>query len=73
MKVKLTVTIDEDVVPRAKRYARAEGLSLSRLIERSLLELAPPEGGSFSSRWRGRFRVEGRRDPRHEALVRKYL
>ena len=29
MKTKLTVTIDRDLLPQAKRYARAHGVSLS--------------------------------------------
>ena len=39
MKSKLTVTIDSELVPRARRYARSRGISLSALIELSLREL----------------------------------
>lgn len=39
MKKKLTITIDAELLPRAKRYARARGVSLSSFIERSLREL----------------------------------
>ena len=58
MKTKLTVTIDRDLIPRAKERARVEGISLSRLIERALAALAMPERESFSQRWRGRFPLE---------------
>ncbi len=73
MKTKLTVTIDEDLVPRAKERARRERISLSRLIERALSALTEGERSSFAHRWRGRFRPANRRDPRYDALARKYL
>ncbi len=37
-KTKLTVTIDSEVLPRAKAFARERGVSLSSLIEESLRE-----------------------------------
>ena len=40
MKKKLTVTVDAEVLPIAKQYARAKGVSLSSLIERSLRLMA---------------------------------
>jgi antitoxin component of RelBE/YafQ-DinJ toxin-antitoxin module len=40
MKTKLTVTIDRDLLPRAKRYARERGMSLSEIIEGSLRQLS---------------------------------
>ncbi len=36
MKKKLTITVDAELLPRAKRYARSQGVSLSSLIEESL-------------------------------------
>ena len=40
---KLTLSVDERVVARAKRYARARGTSISRLVEAYLdvVEAAP--------------------------------
>lgn len=73
MRTKLTVTIDRDLIPRAKSRARAEGVSLSRLIERALAALTAEEGASFSQRWRGRFRPADRNDPLYKALAKKYL
>lgn len=73
MKAKLTVTIDEDLLPRAKRYARARGVSLSQLIETTLSSLSEGDGTAFSERWRGKFRPARRRDSRYRALARKYL
>ena len=40
MKQKLTVTVDADLLPVAKRYARSRGVSLSSLVEQSLREMA---------------------------------
>ena len=73
MKTKLTITVDSDVVPAAKRYARGRGVSLSSLIEGSLREMVKDEGPSFTERWKGQFRAAGRDDPRYDALARKYL
>ncbi len=73
LKTKLTVTIDEDLVPRAKRHARSRGLSLSQLIENALREMSAGETASFSHRWRGKFRPAARADERYRALTKKYL
>ncbi len=73
MKKKLTITIDEDLVPRAKRYARSKGVSLSSLVEESLRTVAGSEEPSFVARWRGRFRPAEKDDPRYRALAEKYL
>ncbi|MFV1958846.1 MAG: DUF6364 family protein [Planctomycetota bacterium] len=72
MKTKLTVTIDEDLVPKAKKRAKMEGLSLSRLIERALRKLTAEGEPTFSQRWRGRFRPAARKGERYSALSRKY-
>lgn len=73
MKTKLTVTIDEELVPVAKQFARAKGISLSQLIETSLRELSAQKSSSFSARWRGKFRPAARDDERYRQLEKKYL
>ena len=73
MKRKLTITIDEDLIPVAKRHARSRGVSLSSLIENSLREATTPRSESFAARWRGKFRPAERNDPRYDALAKKYL
>lgn len=74
MKAKLTVTIDEELIPKAKQYARSRGISLSQLIERSLKGVTEiPEEGSFSQRWRGKFKPSERGDERYEGLAKRYL
>ena len=73
MKQKLTITVDSELVLKAKRYARSRGVSLSSLIEAELHELVSGEASSFASRWRGAFEPAEREDSRYEALGRKYL
>ena len=73
MKTKLTITVDAELLPKAKRYARSRGVSLSSFIEQALREVAGEDTPSFASSWRGRFREAGRQDARYDALARKYL
>ena len=73
MKQKLTITVDEAVVNRAKEQARRQRLSLSQLVENALREVTEVRGSSFSSRWRGRFRPAERGDDLSRALARKHL
>ena len=73
MKRKLTVTIDEDLLPRAKRFARSQGISLSQLIEDTLREMSAEGTERFSARWRGRFVPAEREEERYRALAKKYL
>ena len=72
-KIKLTITVDADVLPRAKRYARSRGVSLSSLLNASLHEMAADQAPSFVDRWRGAFQAAEKDDPRYEALADKYL
>ncbi len=74
MKTKLTVTIDRDLLPKAKRYARARGVSLSELIESGLRQLAGENtSATFAKRWRGKFAPRRKNDDRYRALAKKYL
>ena len=73
MKTKVTITLDEKIVPRAKSYARRRGMSLSAVIEEALRALSEAESPSFVERWRGRFEAASRDDERFRALARKYL
>lgn len=72
MKTKLTITVDREVLPKAKRYARSRGVSLSSLIEGALREMADPDRPSFARKWRGRFVLAERDDERYRALAEKY-
>ena len=73
MKQKLTITVDAELLPIAKRYARSRGVSLSSFIEQSLREVAGAYAPSFASRWRGKFRPAERDGPRYDAPAKKYL
>ena len=73
MRKKLTITVDEDLIPAAKRYARSRGLPLSSVIEQSLRQVTHQQAPAFSSKWRGKFRPAERDDPRFQALAAKYL
>ena len=82
MKSKLTITVDSELIPAAKRYARSRGVSLSSVIEQALREATGETGetgASFVARWRGAFqpahhvKPELLDDPRYAALARKYL
>lgn len=73
VKAKLTVTVDEALIPVAKRFARGRGLSLSQLIENSLREAIAGAKPSFSERWRGKLQPADRDDERFRGLAEKYL
>ena len=73
MKTKLTVTVDRDLIPKAKGYARRRGVSLSQLIENALRAATAEPDAAFSRRWRGKFRPAPRDDARWRALAAKYL
>ena len=73
MKQKLTITVDAELVPIAKRYARSRGVSLSSIIEEALREATENQAPSFTSRWRGRFQPAERNAPRYDMLAGKYL
>jgi len=82
MNKKLTLTVDKDVVARAKRYAEKEGTSLSKLVENYLKAATEKEGvkirrpASITKSLRGSFNEpEGFDEKRalSEALGKKYL
>jgi post-segregation antitoxin (ccd killing protein) len=73
MKAKLTVTIDEELLPRAERYAQERGISISELVETSLRLVTEPAEGSFSERWRGKFQPAGHGDQRYDTLAKRFL
>ncbi len=73
MKNKLTVTVERDLIPKAKAYAKLHGTSLSEIIEDTFKRLPGNTGSSFSGRWRGKFTVVGKNEPRFKKLSEKYL
>lgn len=72
MKTKLTITVSKDLVPRAKRFARKRGTSLSAVIEEAL-RAATSKDVDFVERWRGRFQLRDKDAQRFRYLKDKYL
>jgi Family of unknown function (DUF6364) len=73
MKTKLTLTIEEDLIPQAKRYAEAQNDSLSGVVEKALRDLTRIKEIPFSKRWSGKFTASRRASTRYKALARRYL
>lgn len=75
MKTKLTITIDEDLLPEFKDYAASVGESLSQVIEDSVKEKLKKKKPSFADKWRGclkgKFWRKGQ-DPRMDYLIKRY-
>lgn len=77
MKERVTVTMDRELIIRARQLAHDRGTSLSGLVESSLQASMSPRGeptDSFVERWAGRFAVrgDGGADPPLRALKSKY-
>lgn len=74
MKAKVTLTIDEDLVPVAKQCAGMKGVSLSRMVEEALRRLAEAAilEGRFSRKWRGVFTPAKKDSPRYRLLADRY-
>jgi len=74
MKQKLTITVEESLIAKAKRLARSKGMSLSELVEKRLLEALETQGApaSFTSQWRGRMRLKEGEERRLERLRKKF-
>ncbi len=72
MKEKLTLTIERDVIVRAKAFAKREQTSLSQLVERQFSQLGDR---SFTEKWLGKFKEPPAdpSDPRLTYLRKKYL
>lgn len=73
MKTKLNLTIDKDLIPKSKAYARLRGKSVSQLVEEMLRQITSGEERQFTTRWRGKFSVAENTDPRFKKLKQRYL
>ena len=79
MKSKLTLAVDSELIPAAKRYARSRGVSLSSVVEQALREATEKNEPTFAEKWLGAFqpahhvKPELLDDPRYDYLARKYL
>jgi hypothetical protein len=77
MKKRVTLTMDPDVVRRAKRLAHRRNTSVSALVEDFVRKAALTDedpGTSFVEKWAGKFRVrtDSRPDPKLAALRARY-
>ena len=77
MKSRLTLTIDPQVMHRAKVYARSRNQSLSSLVEDFLSDMDGSKGDekpseTFSSRWEGKLKVVPKDEDRFKYLSKKY-
>jgi hypothetical protein len=72
MKTKLNLTIDKDLVPKSKAYARMKGKSVSQFVEDLLRKAISDKDDSFIKRWRGKFTISDKTDTRYQVLKRRY-
>ena len=72
MKTKLNLTIDKDLVPKSKAYARMKGKSISQFVEDLLRKAISDKDESFIKRWRGKFTISDKTDTRYQVLKRRY-
>lgn len=57
MKAKLNLTIEKELIPIGKEFARKHGMSVSQLVEKPLRQITEKEKPTFSEKWRGRFQA----------------
>jgi len=72
MKTKLTLTIEESLIPLSKELAKKRGTSLSTLVEESLKHQLKETTQSFSEKWKGAFGIDQRLDSRRSYLSKRY-
>lgn len=77
MQTKLTLRVDDELIRAAKRYARQNGTSLSRLVENYLRSLVTeqdisPTKTSVLQQMTGMLPLETSLDEYHQHLVEKY-
>lgn len=72
MKTKLNLTIEKELVPRTKAFARKHGKSVSELVEELLREVTDKSSSTFSKKWRGRFKLAQKDGPRFKKLKERY-
>ncbi len=74
MKTKISLTIDKDLLPKSKEYAKKSGISLSQLVEALLRNVIEKdgEGSTFSERWRGKLSLQEKDEVRSKKLRNRY-
>ncbi|MCF8243326.1 MAG: DUF6364 family protein [Melioribacteraceae bacterium] len=72
MKTKLNLTINSELVPRSKRYAKKRGKSVSQLVEDLLEHALNKDEISFSEKWLGKFSLADKENKRFKYLKNRY-
>jgi hypothetical protein len=72
MKTKLNLTIDEDLVPKTKAFARKHGKSVSQLVEELLRLVTEQSDVPFSEKWLGKFTIQEKKSSRYSVLKDRY-
>jgi len=72
MKSKLNLTIDQDLIPLSKKYARSQSISISKLVEDFLRKVTQKRNPTFSEKWRGQFKVARKRGARYDKLKHRF-
>ncbi len=74
MKAKVSLSIEKDLIPKSKQFAKRAGMSLSQLVELLLRETIEDNGDAptFSQRWRGKFASPNREEVRFKKLKDRY-
>jgi hypothetical protein len=77
MKRRVNLTIDAELVVRARNLAHQRKSSISRLVEKGLQDLTKEldvQGENFAEKWMGKLKLAPRNsaDPKRERLWRKY-
>lgn len=73
MKTKLNLTIENDLVQKSKKYAKAKGISVSKLVENMLRDVTQKHQDSFSQKWQGKFKAVEKNEIRYKKLEERYL
>lgn len=71
-KVKLNLTINKNLVPKAKLYASKNGKSVSQLVEELLTQVLESKTIGFTNKWLGKLSVNEEQDTRINNLKRRY-
>ena len=76
MKTRMTLTIEPEISHRAKAVARANGTSLSGLVEKLLAREAgivdSKKKLSFAKKWAGRLQIVSKNEVRFNSLKDRY-
>ena len=72
MKSKLTITVDKEVVTKAKSRAKMSGKSLSAVIEDLLRSEQAKHEPTFAERWAGKFVPAKKKTARYKYLAKRY-